>query len=77
MVTGHLSFCGGYVVLLGYSLYAKVGVRGLRIYCMYYAVMVMTTGHSSVYYILGVVWSFVGECGMTLVFRAGLCSLRE
>ena len=44
-------FCGGYVVLLGYSLYAKIGVCGLRLYCVL-CVMVMMTGHSSIYYVL-------------------------
>ena len=51
-------FCGGYVVLLGYSLYAKIGVCGLRIYCVL-RVTVMTTGRSSIYYVLGL----FGHCG--------------
>ena len=34
------------------SLYAKIGVRGLRIYCVL-CFTVMKTGHSSIYYILG------------------------
>ena len=59
-------FCGGYVFLLGYSLYAKIGVRGPRIYCVLHFA-VMTTGRSSVYYVLGL-FGLCGECGMTLVF---------
>ena len=46
--------CGGYVVLLVYYLCAKIGVCGIRIYCML-RFMVMTTGCSSIYYVLGVV----------------------
>ena len=43
---------GGYVVLLLYYLYAKIGVCGLRIYCMLHFT-VMTTGCSGIYYVLG------------------------
>ena len=52
-------FCGGYVVFLGYSLYAKIGVRGLRIYCML-CVTVMMTGRSSIYYVLGLFGPYGG-----------------
>ena len=44
--------------MLDYSLYVKIGVRGLRICCVL-CVMVMTTGHSSIYYVLGL----FGLCG--------------
>ena len=49
---------GGYVVLLLYYLYAKIGVCGLRIYCML-RFMVMTIGRSGIYYVLalfGFLW---------------------
>ena len=51
-------FWGGYVVLLGYSLYAKIGVRGFRVCCVL-RVTVMMTGRSSIYFVLGL----FGLCG--------------
>ena len=51
---------GGYAVLLLYYLYAKIGVCGLRIYCML-CFTVMTTGHSGIYYVLGLFGFFVGD----------------
>ena len=46
--------------MLVYYLYAKIGVCGLRIYCVL-CFTVMTTGHSFTYYILG-----FGVCGLRI-----------
>ena len=69
-------FCSGYVVLLGYSLYAKIGVCGLRIYCVLHF-MVMTTGRSSIYYVLGLFGLCVGMWHDFSILSRLMCSLRE
>ena len=51
MATGHLGYVVGMLFLLLYYLYAKIGMCGLRIYCMLHF-KVMTTGHLGIYYVL-------------------------